>query len=202
MLWTMSELPQSLDASAMSGNGFGMDDHDLDDMFDDDDDELRGSSSDDAVKDAPKDRDSDLGISARHHSISLDSPRSAPQANGLDAVDEKKQFADQHRMLSLQSQRAFVDLIYWNNKKVTGVVFGGINIFFLLTFWLEYTVLTLLGEALLIAIGCAVLYHAASWIYAKVAKARLVDKMQEYAPVDLLDVENVALHKHATLMLR
>ena len=199
----MAELPHSLDASTMSGKGFGLDDHDLDDMFDDDEDELRGGGSDDAVAEAPSSRgargardDAEVGMSARHHSISLESPRSMPQESGPDAaIDEKGHLAEQHRMLSLQSQRAFVDLIYWKDAKATGAVFGGINIFFLLTLWLKYTVLTLLGEALLIAIGAAVLYHTASWVYAKVAKARLVDKMQEYAPVDLADVESFALHK-------
>ena len=108
----MAELPHSLDASTMSGKGFGLDDHDLDDMFDDDEDELRGGGSDDAVAEAPSSRgargardDAEVGMSARHHSISLESPRSVPQESGPDAaIDEKGHLAEQHRMLSLQSQ--------------------------------------------------------------------------------------------------
>ena len=181
----MAELPHSLDASTRSGKGFGLDDHDLDDMFDDDEDELRGGGSDDAVAEAPSSRgargardDAEVGMSARHHSISLESPRSVPQESGPDAaIDEKGHLAEQHRMLSLQSQRAFMDLIYWKDAKATGAVFGGINIFFLLTLWLKYTVLTLLGEALLIAIGAAVLYHTASWVYAKVAKFTAIERL-------------------------
>lgn len=97
--------------------------------------------------------------------------------------------------LSQQSRQAFVDLIYWKNIRLTAGLFAGMNIFFTITYWLNYTVMMLLGELLMWALAGSVAYHLASFAYARLnPDRRLVDKMQEYAPVNLTDVEQVALH--------
>ena len=179
----MAELQStSLEASSAGETGFGLEDDDINDMFDNGD----GAGSGDGGSTGHG------VVDARHESISLESPRQparedAPGAISPVYVDEKGHAAQSRAMLSRQARQAFIDLIYWKRPVATGAAFTGINIFFFLTFWLQYTVLTLLGESLLLASVGSVAYHALAWAYVKIMKRRLVDQLQQYAPVNLTD---------------
>ena len=101
----------------------------------------------------------------------------------------------QGELMSLASRQAFRDLVYWKTPVTTGSIFGAINVFFFLTYWLQYTIMMLVGEGVLLAITCSIVYQSLAWCYSRLTERRLVDKLQEYAPLNLEDAENAALHK-------
>jgi len=100
----------------------------------------------------------------------------------------------QGELMSLASRQAFRDLVYWKAPAASAAIFAAINVFFFLTYWLQYTIMALTGEGVLLAIAFSILYQSLAWCYARVTERRLVDKLQEYAPLNLADVEKKALH--------
>lgn len=96
-------------------------------------------------------------------------------------------------VISLQARQTFIDLILWKHTPLTGGLFATMNIFFVMTHWLDYTVMMLLGELTLLALAFSVACHSVAWCYMRLAKRRLVDRLQECTPVNLAGVEKAAL---------
>jgi hypothetical protein len=80
---------------------------------------------------------------------------------------------------------AFKDLIYWKDLKLTGMVFAGINVFFFLTYWLQYTVLYLGSSLLFYAICGSGLCHLCAYAYRTATQKELLDGVQGYMKLDM-----------------
>jgi hypothetical protein len=74
--------------------------------------------------------------------------------------------------------KKFKELIYWKDPKHTGIVFAAINVFFFLTYWLQYTVLYLGASLLFYAICMSAVCHLCAYIYCTATKKPLMDTVQ------------------------
>jgi len=93
----------------------------------------------------------------------------------------------------------FWRLARWENPRTTGVVFTAVNLFFIVIYWLKYTVLGLCAYVVLCAIAASVLFHSLNWLYFKATGNRmsLKSNLQQYTRIDFSPVESVLNYEEA-----
>jgi len=96
--------------------------------------------------------------------------------------------APSQQLLSESARRRFLELIYWQEPKLVGFLFGFFNLLFLLVCVARLTLLSLLANSTMLAILLSAGYRAASWIYEaamqKPLHERVRREMRERAGLD------------------
>jgi hypothetical protein len=80
----------------------------------------------------------------------------------------------------------FNQLILWEDWKITGGIFGTINVFFFLTLYLKYTVIYLIARSLLWSIILSIVGHSVCFLWKKASK-KPIEEYVQISGVDVLD---------------